>query len=94
MRTCACGTCAECLREMLFPEPKETGNDPSVKCHCGNYIDPDVCWCGDAREGHASAWTCGHSFVPMGCDCLKGVRPVNWEEYTGLSKEQLEALKL
>lgn len=37
---------------------------------CGNVIDPDCCGCGDSREGHDSMWS-GHSFVPMGCDCMR-----------------------
>jgi len=37
---------------------------------CGNEIDPDVCGCGEFREGH-NAWWAGHEFVPMGCDCLR-----------------------
>ena len=37
---------------------------------CGNEIDPDCCGCGDSREDHNSMWS-GHSFVPMGCDCMR-----------------------
>lgn len=37
---------------------------------CGAEIDPDCCGCGDSREGHDSMWS-GHSFVPMGCNCMR-----------------------
>jgi len=37
---------------------------------CGNEIDPDCCGCGDYKEGHDAMWL-GHSFVPMGCDCMR-----------------------
>lgn len=36
---------------------------------CGNEIDPDVCWCGDLMKSHGPS--CGHTPVPMGCDCLR-----------------------
>jgi len=38
---------------------------------CGREIDPDCCGCGDSKEHHASAFSAGHPFVPMGCDCLR-----------------------
>lgn len=37
---------------------------------CGNEIDPDCCGCGDPKENH-NDWMQGHSFVPMGCDCMR-----------------------
>lgn len=37
---------------------------------CQKQIDPDVCGCGVSKENHNS-WEAGHSFVPMGCDCLR-----------------------
>lgn len=37
---------------------------------CGREIDPDLCGCGDPREGHSGINT-GHEFVPIGCDCLR-----------------------
>ena len=46
-------------------------NPPRQVCDgCGQDIDPDCCGCGDSREGHNSMWS-GHSFVPMGCDCMR-----------------------
>lgn len=36
--------------------------------HCGEEIDPEVCWCGDLMANHHS-W-CEHIPVPMGCRCL------------------------
>lgn len=38
---------------------------------CGNEIDPDWCGCGDSEQSHANPLYAGHSFVPMGCDCLR-----------------------
>ena len=47
-------------------------NEPvTVRCDgCGNEIDPTTCHCGDPMESH-SAWSSGHSPVPMGCDCMR-----------------------
>lgn len=33
--------------------------------NCHNYVDPDVCWCGEIKGNH----TAPHTFVPMGCEC-------------------------
>ena len=42
--------------------------DPVVRCPCcGNEIDEEVCWCGDLMKTHDAY--CGHTPVPMGCDC-------------------------
>jgi hypothetical protein len=38
---------------------------------CGNMIEPDLCGCGDSREGHGNPMNVGHSFIPMGCDCMR-----------------------
>lgn len=38
------------------------------KCKgCGKEIDSDICWCGDLISTHTI--DCGHSPVPMGCEC-------------------------
>lgn len=67
---------------------------PAVQCSgCSEFMDPDTCWCGESKESHPNAWNCGHSFVPMGCDCQKGVKPVNWSKYTGLTEAQLKEIK-
>lgn len=48
--------------------PPVHGSDDYVKCSgCGNWIDPDVCHCGDAMDQHHTG--SGHSPVPAGCDC-------------------------
>lgn len=36
---------------------------------CRNEIDPETCHCGDSIKGHG--YGCGHSPVPMGCDCMR-----------------------
>ncbi len=42
---------------------------PRPRClDCGNEIDPDWCYCGDAIEDHRGM-SHNHSAVPMGCDC-------------------------
>lgn len=45
---------------------------------CGNEIDPDCCGCGELREGHSNY--SGHPFVPMGCDCLRGLESDSREQ--------------
>jgi hypothetical protein len=42
---------------------------------CWAQIDPDTCGCGDSLKYHGSCLTAGHSFVPMGCNCLRPKRP-------------------
>ena len=37
---------------------------------CGCQIDPDLCGCGEPRTTHNDQ-NAGHSFVPIGCDCLR-----------------------
>lgn len=37
---------------------------------CMALIDPETCGCGSGPDGH-SAYTDGHPFVPMGCNCLR-----------------------
>lgn len=38
---------------------------------CLQKIDPDTCWCGASRKYHGNVMDEGHSFVPMGCNCLR-----------------------
>jgi hypothetical protein len=38
---------------------------------CNQEIDPDVCGCGDSRQGHSSARDAGHPFIPAGCNCYR-----------------------
>ena len=50
--------------------------DPVVRCPgCGNEIDPYVCHCGDLMKAHDAY--CGHTPVPMGCDCGRCKLPEN-----------------
>lgn len=52
---------------------------------CGNEIDPDCCWCGDAMADHRGM-SHNHGPVPMGCGCYRTPRemvlgdllPVQW----------------
>ena len=47
-----------------------------VRCPgCGNEIDPYVCHCGDLMKAHDAY--CGHTPVPMGCDCGRCKLPEN-----------------
>jgi len=40
-----------------------------IKCpNCKQEIETDVCWCGMGVNEHKYD---NHSFVPMGCDCLR-----------------------
>lgn len=37
-------------------------------------IDPDICGCGEEREGHDNHESFNnHGFIPMGCNCLRDV---------------------
>lgn len=48
--------------------PPQRNADGHVKCTgCGNWIDPEVCHCGELVKQHDMG--SGHSPVPMGCDC-------------------------
>jgi hypothetical protein len=47
------------------PEPKCPG--------CAAEIDPSVCGCGEPERGHLSPFEVGHNFIPMGCNCLRGL---------------------
>jgi len=39
---------------------------------CLQQIDPEICHCGDSREGHGGQFDgAGHGFVTMGCDCMR-----------------------
>ena len=63
--------CEECGGR-TYGKPHCVDHGPIVKSvcpGCGCEIDPDVCGCGDMREGHR-AWDAGHEFVPLGCSCL------------------------
>lgn len=54
-----CTTCASELFE---------GDFSGIYCpSCFNEIDPDICHCGNPREGHG--YHDNHSFVPAGCTC-------------------------
>lgn len=44
-------------------------DDPPVCYGCNNEIDPELCHCGMSIEDHDIY--CGHSPVPMGCDCYR-----------------------
>lgn len=62
-----CGPVESCQHlPVMPPEPQCMG--------CGNEIDPDTCGCGDSEKGHGTPMDVGHSFVPMGCDCMRGIR--------------------
>lgn len=55
---------------MTEQRSEDTRFDPAAIPHCegcGNEIDPEYCWCGDAIKGHS--WSTGHGPVPMGCVC-------------------------
>lgn len=44
--------------------------DDMVLCRrCTEYMDPEVCWCGDGPENHFYGGSCP-GFVPMGCVCF------------------------
>jgi hypothetical protein len=45
---------------------------------CGNEIDPDWCWCGDAIKGHGH--TSNHGPIPMGCDCGRAAQETPVEQ--------------
>lgn len=36
---------------------------------CKNEIQKDLCWCGDDIKAHGIG--CGHSPVPLGCECFR-----------------------
>ncbi len=46
---------------------------------CGNAIDPDTCWCGDACDRHYDP-NVGHAFVTMGCDCARHPADRDWKK--------------
>jgi len=52
---------------------------------CGNAIDPECCWCGDAPASHR--WDDSHGFVPMGCDCSRADQ--DWKKLASALREQL-----
>lgn len=54
-------------REALAGPAPETNARPRCK-DCGNEMDPDWCWCGDAMADH-KGMSHNHSPVPMGCSC-------------------------
>lgn len=44
----------------------------AVQCSgCRNWIDPDMCGCGDYIKGHGNPDQTGHQPVPMGCACFR-----------------------
>lgn len=45
--------------------------DLGVCSGCDNEVDYTTCGCGDSRIGHGNPMDVGHSFVPLGCDCLR-----------------------
>jgi hypothetical protein len=47
---------------------KELIRKDQLCANCYNYVDPEMCWCGEVRSEHLAK----HTFVPMGCDCHKG----------------------
>ncbi len=44
---------------------------PDVCQGCSQEIDPNTCGCGQTRDDHGHPLNVGHSFIPMGCDCLR-----------------------
>lgn len=49
-------------------EPLLADDDGSERCEsCLNFIDPEVCWCGEAVGQHHMG--SGHSPIEMGCVC-------------------------
>jgi len=38
---------------------------------CNKDIKPEVCGCGSDIEAHSNPMNDGHTFVPLGCDCLR-----------------------
>jgi hypothetical protein len=51
---------------------------------CGNEIDPDVCGCGEAIDGHNHG---DHSPIPMGCDCYRAERTPSQSIRAGSDEE-------
>lgn len=85
-----CGFCLRPMRErntkclLCSPPAPSVEEGPRPKCSgCGQEIDPDVCGCGSSRQGHG--WGDGHSFIPMGCDCMR-VRPAPSPEAPALGR--------
>lgn len=51
---------------MTQPTPEELGLTKTCD-DCGEYIDPELCWCGDFIKDHRSSGGC--LAIPMGCKC-------------------------
>lgn len=52
----------------VFSPPVPDG--AAEKCsHCGEWIDPRTCWCGESKDKHGDYDN--HGFVPMGCNCYR-----------------------
>lgn len=53
------------FEQMLLMDNPDGSEDTCTRC--GQYINVDVCWCGDLIQQHGIF--CGHSPTPMGCVC-------------------------
>lgn len=59
---------------------------------CGNPVDPDCCWCGDDHgPQHDRGGDGGHGFVPMGCDCGRDPRDLDWRKLAGSLRQRLRS---
>lgn len=61
---CHCGSSGTCPSCNLVKDVEMEGRCPG----CRNEIDEDFCFCGTEKKNHETE---EHSFVPMGCDCLR-----------------------
>jgi len=56
------------------PPPPEGAQDTRTCPGCGQEIDPTICYCGNSPKDH-DPFEMGHTFVPLGCDCLRDKGP-------------------
>ncbi len=62
------GRARMCIRERWHDGKCES---PEICPGCQNEIDPEVCGCGTAAYRYGNPMDEGHTFVPLGCDCMR-----------------------